>query len=167
MRYAFGECQLDAARRSLTRAGRERSLQPKVLNLLIFLVQHRGRVASRQLLFQELWPAVAVSEALLTRRVTEARRAGRARPRARARGGVPGGDPYRASAQYSDAERAVDGVSGGAQRIALPTSIAGEGAQVTWQSLSCRGALSFHRRGALWQDDRRTCPRAEARRKWN
>ena len=75
MRYAFGECQLDAARRSLTRAGRERSLQPKVLNLLILLVQHRGRVASRQLLFQELRPDVAVSEASLTRRVTEARRA--------------------------------------------------------------------------------------------
>ena len=73
--YAFGECELDEARRALARRGREVRLQPKVLDLLLFLLRHRERVVPKEVLFRELWPDVIVTEASLTRLVKEARRA--------------------------------------------------------------------------------------------
>ncbi|HEX5065077.1 MAG TPA: winged helix-turn-helix domain-containing protein [Myxococcota bacterium] len=75
MIYAFGECELDEARRSLHRRGREVRLQPKVLDLLLFLLRHRERVVPKEVLFRELWPDVVVTDASLTRLVKEARRA--------------------------------------------------------------------------------------------
>lgn len=75
MIYAFGECELDEARRALHRHGREVRLQPKVLDLLLFLLRHRERVVPKEVLFRELWPDVVVTEASLTRLVKEARRA--------------------------------------------------------------------------------------------
>jgi DNA-binding winged helix-turn-helix (wHTH) protein len=73
--YAFGECELDEARRTLRRREREVKLQPKVLDLLLFLIRHRERVVPKEVLFRELWPDVVVTEASLTRLVKEARRA--------------------------------------------------------------------------------------------
>lgn len=75
MIYAFGECELDEARRLLHRRGREVRVQPKVLDLLLFLLRHRERVVPKEVLFRELWPEVVVTEASLTRLVKEARRA--------------------------------------------------------------------------------------------
>jgi DNA-binding winged helix-turn-helix (wHTH) protein len=73
--YRFGECELDEARRTLARRGGEVRLQPKVLDLLLFLLRHRERVVPKEVLFRELWPDVVVTEASLTRLVKEARRA--------------------------------------------------------------------------------------------
>jgi DNA-binding winged helix-turn-helix (wHTH) protein len=73
--YAFGDCEVDEARRTLTRCGREVRLQPKVFDLLLFLLRHRERVVPKEVLFRELWPDVVVTEASLTRLVKEARRA--------------------------------------------------------------------------------------------
>lgn len=74
MQYRFGRCELDEARRLLVRDGRERKVQPKVLDLLLFLVRHRARVVPKEVLFRELWPDAIVTEASLTRLVKEARR---------------------------------------------------------------------------------------------
>jgi DNA-binding winged helix-turn-helix (wHTH) protein len=73
--YTFGDCELDEARRTLSRRGRDVRLQPKVLDLLLFLARHRERVVPKEVLFRELWPDVVVTEASLTRLVKEARRA--------------------------------------------------------------------------------------------
>ena len=75
MIYTFGEFELDEARRTLSRRGREIRLQPKVLDLLLFLLRHRERVVPKEVLFRELWPDVVVTEASLTRLIKEARRA--------------------------------------------------------------------------------------------
>jgi DNA-binding winged helix-turn-helix (wHTH) protein len=75
MIYRFGDCEVDEARRVLRRGGRERPLQPKVLDLLLFLLRHRTRLVPKEMLFRELWPDAIVSEASLTRLVKEARRA--------------------------------------------------------------------------------------------
>jgi len=74
MVYRFRDCELDEARRIFRRGGRERQVQPKVLDLLLFLVRHRARLVPKQLLFRELWPDAIVTEASLTRLVKEARR---------------------------------------------------------------------------------------------
>jgi DNA-binding winged helix-turn-helix (wHTH) protein len=73
--YVFGEFELDESLRALRRRGRDVRLQPKVLDLLLFLVRHRERVVPKPVLFRELWPDVIVTEASLTRLVKEARRA--------------------------------------------------------------------------------------------
>ena len=75
MLYRFGRCELDEPRRQLSRDGREQAVQPKVLDLLLFLVRHRARVVPKEVLFRELWPDAIVTEASLTRLVKEARRA--------------------------------------------------------------------------------------------
>ena len=75
MTYVFGECEVDESRRTLRRRDREVRLQPKVLDLLVFLIRHRERVVPKEVLFRELWPDVIVTEASLTRLVKEARRA--------------------------------------------------------------------------------------------
>ncbi|MGH0032677.1 MAG: winged helix-turn-helix domain-containing protein [Myxococcota bacterium] len=75
MRYHFRDCELDEALRVLTRHGEEVPVQPKVLDLLLFLLRHRSRMVPKELLFRELWPDAIVTEASLTRLVKEARRA--------------------------------------------------------------------------------------------
>ncbi len=75
MIYRFATSELDEARRVLTRAGEEIPVQPKVLDLLLFLARHRNRMVPKELLFRELWPDAIVTEASLTRLVKEARKA--------------------------------------------------------------------------------------------
>ncbi len=74
MFYRFRDFELDQARRVLRRGGEELAVQPKVLDLLIFLLRHRARVVPKELLYRELWPDAIVTEASLTRLVKEARR---------------------------------------------------------------------------------------------
>jgi DNA-binding winged helix-turn-helix (wHTH) protein len=75
MRYGFGHCELDEELRLLRRRGREVPLQPKVFELLHFLLRHRARVVPKEVLLCELWPDAYVTTASLTRLVKEARRA--------------------------------------------------------------------------------------------
>ncbi len=56
-------------------AGIPLKLQPKVFDLLAYLIQHHDRVVTRQELFDTLWPEQFVSEDALERIVVSARRA--------------------------------------------------------------------------------------------
>src|SRR5215510_6624405 len=75
MRYTFGDYTLDTYQYTLCQAGIPLKLQPKVFDLLAYLIQHRDRVVTRQELFDTLWPAQFVSEDALERIVVMARRA--------------------------------------------------------------------------------------------
>ncbi len=75
MVYEFEQFRLDAARRSLARGGREIALQPKVFDLLVYLVEHRERVVTKDELLEKLWPDVAVTDGSLKRAVSLARSA--------------------------------------------------------------------------------------------
>ena len=55
MRYHFEDCTLDTDRRELRRPDGPVSLEPQVFDLLEFLVRHRGRVVSREMLAREVW----------------------------------------------------------------------------------------------------------------
>jgi len=74
MRFRFADCQLDREARTLERAGQPVHVQPLVLDLLLLLLQQRGRVVSEDVLRRSLWPDVAVTDASLRRLVKEARR---------------------------------------------------------------------------------------------
>ena len=55
MRYTFGGYTLDTQRYELCQADIPLQLQPKVFDLLAYLLQHRDRVVTRQEFFDTLW----------------------------------------------------------------------------------------------------------------
>ncbi|MEO0422506.1 MAG: winged helix-turn-helix domain-containing protein [Pseudomonadota bacterium] len=58
---------------SLTREGEAVSLTPKVFDLLVFLMQHRDRLVTREELFNELWSGRVVSDNVLSNEIKLAR----------------------------------------------------------------------------------------------
>lgn len=73
--YRFLDCELDLSTRELRRGGRPETLQPKVFDLIAYLVAHRDRALGKDELQQALWPGVIVTEASLTQAIRKARRA--------------------------------------------------------------------------------------------
>jgi TolB-like protein len=72
---AFGDHRLDIERRELRRGAQRIELEPKVFDLLAFLVRNRGRVVSKDDLLDAVWDGRIVSESALTTRINAARRA--------------------------------------------------------------------------------------------
>lgn len=75
MAYRFGEFELNAALGELHKSGEVVDVQKRVLDLLLFLVQHRDRTLSKDELQDGVWPGTVISETALTRAVMKARRA--------------------------------------------------------------------------------------------
>ncbi len=71
----FGEFELDDALSELRRAGSVVEIQPKALDLLLYLARQRERVVPKRELLEQVWPAVVVSEGALTTAVNAARAA--------------------------------------------------------------------------------------------
>jgi DNA-binding winged helix-turn-helix (wHTH) protein len=71
----FGDFELDRAQRELRLSGREVVLQPRVLDVLLFLVDHRDRVVTKDELLEALWPGVVVADGAVHRAVSLARSA--------------------------------------------------------------------------------------------
>lgn len=71
--FRFGACELDEARRTLSAHGREIRLQPRVFDLLCYLVRHRERVVPKDELLDTLWPGTVVVDNALQRVVSLAR----------------------------------------------------------------------------------------------
>jgi DNA-binding winged helix-turn-helix (wHTH) protein len=70
----FGEFHLDPASRTLTRNGVPVPLQPKLFDVLHYLVQQAGRALSKDELLAACWPRQSVGDAVLTRSMKELRR---------------------------------------------------------------------------------------------
>ena len=73
--FCFGDCRLVVPRREIWRAGELIGAEPRVFNLLLYLVQHRDRAVDKNELQDEIWRGMIVTEAALTRCVMKARRA--------------------------------------------------------------------------------------------
>lgn len=74
MRFRFGEFELDEPRFELRCREQLVEIQPKVLDLITYLVRHRDRVVAKNELLDNIWPGVVVSEASLSQAVSAARR---------------------------------------------------------------------------------------------
>ena len=75
MDFLFENHVLDLSRRELRRAGERISVEPQVFDLLVYLVENRDRVVSKDDLFESVWKGRIVSESTLTTRINAARRA--------------------------------------------------------------------------------------------
>jgi DNA-binding winged helix-turn-helix (wHTH) protein/tetratricopeptide (TPR) repeat protein len=75
MRYVFAEYELDTRLYELRHAGQPCKLEPQVFNVLLYLIQHRDRVVTKDELLEQLWPNQFISEVMLNHRVMAARKA--------------------------------------------------------------------------------------------
>ncbi|CAN5881235.1 AAA family ATPase [soil metagenome] len=75
MILAFEEFEVDTDTFEVRRSGAPVRVQRKVLDLLLYLVRQRGRVATKDELFDQVWPGVTVSAAALPQAVKAVRRA--------------------------------------------------------------------------------------------
>ena len=71
--YRFGEYELDAYRHQLRRSGEPVHVEPRALDLLCHLVEHRDRVVTKNELLDQVWGDRFVSEAALTTGLRTAR----------------------------------------------------------------------------------------------
>lgn len=73
--YEFGPFQLIPSERQLFRDGQLVSLKPKSFDLLVVLVENRGRLIEKEELIKRVWPESFVEEANLSVNVSALRRA--------------------------------------------------------------------------------------------
>ena len=72
--YRFSGCELDVGRRELRRAGAVEAVQPKVFDLILFLLENRERAVSKDELQDAVWAGTIVTETALTRAIMKARK---------------------------------------------------------------------------------------------
>src|SRR5581483_3019665 len=73
--FEFGPYRLDPAKRLLTRHGKSVALPPKTFDLLLLLVDSRGRVLTKKELMSLLWSDTFVEEANLSFQISTLRKA--------------------------------------------------------------------------------------------
>jgi DNA-binding winged helix-turn-helix (wHTH) protein/TolB-like protein len=73
--YRFGDYSLHAGRREIRNLGDEIELQPRVFDLLSYLLRHSDRAVGKDELQDAVWPGMVVTETALTRAVMKARKA--------------------------------------------------------------------------------------------
>jgi DNA-binding winged helix-turn-helix (wHTH) protein len=75
LNYRFGLCVLDVDRRELRRGATLVAVEPQVFDLLLYLLQNRDRVLSKDDLISTIWRGRIVSDSALTTRINAARTA--------------------------------------------------------------------------------------------
>ncbi len=72
-RFHVGSATIDLATRQLHFSDQAVDVQPKVFDLLVYLLVNRRRVVGKDELFDQIWPSVVVSDATLSQTVKRAR----------------------------------------------------------------------------------------------
>jgi tetratricopeptide (TPR) repeat protein/DNA-binding winged helix-turn-helix (wHTH) protein len=74
-RYRIGDLEVDSGRGFLRRGGADIYLRSQSFGLLIYLIEHRDRLVSKDELHRELWADVAVGDDAIVQCVADVRRA--------------------------------------------------------------------------------------------
>lgn len=75
MIYRFDDCELDTVLFELRRSGVVSSVEPKVMELLHYLVENRDRMVTKDELIEQVWDGRIVSDSALSSRIKMARQA--------------------------------------------------------------------------------------------
>ena len=75
MQFIFADHRLDTDRRELRRGSEPIAVEPQVFDLLVYLMQNRDRVVSKDDLIASVWDGRIVSDSTLTSRINAARKA--------------------------------------------------------------------------------------------
>jgi DNA-binding winged helix-turn-helix (wHTH) protein len=73
--YRFGAFELDPGLYVLRREGSDLDIQPKVLDLLLYLVARRDRVVPKEEILEALWRGISATDDVLSRAIHTARQA--------------------------------------------------------------------------------------------
>jgi DNA-binding winged helix-turn-helix (wHTH) protein len=73
-RYTFNNIEIDVEGFRLLKEGRQLPVEPKALNLLIFLLDHRGKLLERRAIIDAVWGGAFVSDHVLNRAVGQLRK---------------------------------------------------------------------------------------------
>jgi DNA-binding response OmpR family regulator len=80
MIYHFGPYQLDAHRGELRCASHPVEIEPKAFDVLVYLIEHRDRIVTKDELLEHCWAGTFVSDAALTRCLAKVRKVVEAEP---------------------------------------------------------------------------------------
>lgn len=75
MIYRLSTIEVDPSNFSLRADGKNISVEPLVFDLVVYLIENRDRVLTRQELFDNIWPGKIVSDSSLSNHITSARQA--------------------------------------------------------------------------------------------
>lgn len=73
--WRFADCELDLRLRELRRDGEAVAVEPRVLDLLAFLIERRDQAVSKDDLLAAVWPGQVVSDAVFSQAIMKARKA--------------------------------------------------------------------------------------------
>lgn len=120
--FSFLDYKVVTARREISCGGKPLAVEPKVYDLLLYLLERRERAVSKEELQDAIWPKVIVTESALTRCVMKARQAvGDDSRRMRVIGTVKkSGYRFVAQVECADQERSVAARKGaGREQISI------------------------------------------------
>lgn len=72
--FRFSDIEVRPSERMLLKAGEPVAIEPKAFRLLVYLLQNRGRLVTKEELLNAVWDDVSVSENSLTRSIASLRR---------------------------------------------------------------------------------------------
>jgi len=73
--FQFEDQVLDPSRRELSRGGRQIAVEPRVFDLLLYLIENRHRLVSKDDLIAHVWGGRIISDSALTSTINAARKA--------------------------------------------------------------------------------------------
>ncbi|HRV08450.1 MAG TPA: winged helix-turn-helix domain-containing protein [Acidobacteriota bacterium] len=73
--FRLGEWRVEPVANTVSRDGETVHLQPKVMDVLLFLVGHQGRVVPREEILNSVWPDTYVADVALSRCISQLRQA--------------------------------------------------------------------------------------------
>ena len=71
--YSLRGCELRIARREILAEDGSRPIEPRAFDVLVYLIEHRDRVVSKEELLRKVWRRVAVSDSVVARTIMKAR----------------------------------------------------------------------------------------------
>jgi len=72
--YQFGEFLVEPSQNQISISGDVRPLEPRTMDVLVYLIEHSKRIVSAEELLEKLWPGRVVEESTIHRRINQLRK---------------------------------------------------------------------------------------------